>query len=71
MPFGKYTGMNLTEIPLGYLDMTVSVMPPTWVIRRVQEFVDTVMDLPCAPLLPGNQTFYELHECWLAQKLED
>jgi hypothetical protein len=43
MPFGKYNGKALCEIPLRYLDGTVSVMPPTWLVRRVQEFVDLAM----------------------------
>jgi len=44
MTFGKYVGKSLSEIPLRYLDETVSVMPKTWLVRRVHEFVDLVMD---------------------------
>jgi uncharacterized protein (DUF3820 family) len=45
MPFGKYEGECLGQIPLQYLDMIVSQMPPSWIVRRVQEFIDITMDL--------------------------
>ena len=44
MPFGKYIGKELGEIPLKYLDETVALMPPTYFVRRVIEFVDLAMD---------------------------
>ncbi len=46
MPFGKHKGERLDEIPLKYLDATVSgIQPSTWFIRRVHEFVDLVMQV--------------------------
>lgn len=39
MPFGKYQGYMLEDVPLRYLDETVSVMPQTWFIREVIHFV--------------------------------
>ncbi len=44
MPFGKYKGKVLCETPLQYLDETVGVMPKTWFVRRVIEFVDRTME---------------------------
>ena len=43
MPFGKHKGTNLVDVPLSYLDETISIMPPTWFVRRVQKFVDCIM----------------------------
>ena len=43
MPFGKYKGVQLRNIPLKYLDETISVMPPNHFIRLVQRFVDDCM----------------------------
>lgn len=43
MPFGKYAGRIFADIPLKYLDETVSVMPPTWIIRQAQRFVGASM----------------------------
>ncbi len=43
IPFGKYKGQNLCEVPLRYLDETVCVMPATWFVRTVTAFVDHAM----------------------------
>lgn len=43
MPFGKYVGRMIWDIPLRYLDETISIMPPTWLVRRIREFVDHAM----------------------------
>jgi uncharacterized protein (DUF3820 family) len=45
MPFGKYIGKELGEIPLKYLDETVAVMPPTYFVRRVIQFIDLAMEI--------------------------
>ena len=44
--FGKYIGKCLKDIPLRYLDETIAIMPPTYFVRRVQEFVDNSMRHP-------------------------
>jgi hypothetical protein len=45
LPFGKYEGKILHDIPIKYLDMTVSAMPSTWVVRSVQLYVSQTMML--------------------------
>jgi hypothetical protein len=54
MPFGKFIGKEMRDIPLDYLDRTVSVMPPTWFTRRVQEYVDAAMVHPLVPIGTGS-----------------
>ena len=39
MPFGKYKGTVIFEVPLSYLDQTISSMPPTWFANSMREFV--------------------------------
>lgn len=41
--FGKYIGIMLEEIPLKYLDETVSTMGETWLPRVVRRFVSACM----------------------------
>ena len=41
--FGKYAGRCLWDIPLRYLDETISVMPPKWNVRAAQRFVGLCM----------------------------
>ena len=53
IPFGKYAGNKIEDIPLRYLDETISVMPNTWRIRRVREFVDLACDLFSEPTNGG------------------
>jgi len=43
--FGKYESHALGDIPLRYLDETISVMPPTWVTRIAAKYVDSAMEL--------------------------
>ncbi len=43
LPFGKYAGTKLCEIPLRYLDETICVMPPTFIVRMAIRFVDRAM----------------------------
>lgn len=40
VPFGKYMGMELQDVPLSYLDRTVSQMPTCWFVRRVIQLID-------------------------------
>lgn len=44
MPFGKYQGTTLNDVPLKYLDETISVMPPTYFVRSSQQFVSACME---------------------------
>lgn len=44
MPFGRFKGEKLGDVPLSYLDQTISVMPQTWFVRQVRTFVDLTMD---------------------------
>lgn len=65
MPFGRYKGKELSQISLRYLDQTVSVMPQTYFVRRVIEFVDNVMH-GCGFLLesdtrPPDRSFDEVY----------
>jgi len=46
MPFGKYKGIELRNIPVRYLDETISTMPSTWIVRRVWEVVDWAYSSP-------------------------
>jgi uncharacterized protein (DUF3820 family) len=65
MQFGKYAGLPLSQIPLCYLDQTISSMPSSWFVRRVQEFVDLVMDNPlflCYERTVPNQTFEQIQQ---------
>lgn len=66
IPFGKYEGKNLTEIPLKYLDETVTaVAPKSWIVRMAIALVDEVMMFPyCVGSLrtPDHHTPYELWE---------
>ena len=45
IPFGKYESQTLETIPLKYLDETICVMPPTWLIRTTRSFVDACMQI--------------------------
>jgi uncharacterized protein (DUF3820 family) len=45
MPFGKYIGKSLWEVPLRYLDETVSVMPANTVVRMVIKMLDNLLIL--------------------------
>lgn len=42
LPFGKYQGQPLHEIPLHYLDETIAVMPPTFLVRAVRAYVNAI-----------------------------
>lgn len=44
MPFGKWKATEFGDIPLSYLDQTVSQMPDRWLTRRASEFVDLAAD---------------------------
>ena len=39
IPFGKYQGYEFCDVSLRYLDQTISIMPPTWIVREAQDFV--------------------------------
>jgi hypothetical protein len=43
IPFGKYNGKQLGEIPLSYIDQTLSAMPNNYVSRSSSKFIDHVM----------------------------
>lgn len=45
IPFGEYENWTLHDVPLDCLDEEFSVMRPTWLIRRIREFVDLSMML--------------------------
>jgi uncharacterized protein (DUF3820 family) len=47
MPFGKYEGKTLGEIPLRYLDQTVSTMPDTHIVRLIKKFVSCAVEVTC------------------------
>lgn len=64
MPFGKHSGTCLLDIPLRYLDETVSVMPPTWLVRTCQKLVDEAMEHPLAGGEPGRETWNDLEAEW-------
>ena len=77
MPFGKHKGSSLIDIPLYYLDETVSQMPKTWLIRAVIKFVDGFMKrkewtqegfgLPASlPNKSANQIIQEWREIFLS-----
>jgi len=72
IPFGKYTGKTLGDVPLKYLDEVVSVMPQTWLIRRVIEFVDHAMSHPMASGFStgraDKETFNSLEKQWEDQR---
>ena len=57
MPFGKYAGMSFGDIPVRYLDETISIMPPTWIVRRAIEFVDLAWS---HPLEAGHKTWSDM-----------
>lgn len=48
MSFGRFEGQLLRDVPLSYLDKTVSNMPDCWLVRRAREYVDLV-DLRFGP----------------------
>jgi hypothetical protein len=41
--FGKYIGKPLGDIPISYLDGTVSAMPNQWIVRQAIAVVDAAM----------------------------
>ena len=43
LPFGKYEGHRFEDIPLSYLDKTISVMPDQWIVRSARRFIDMAM----------------------------
>jgi len=43
MPFGKYKGEDIVNVPLSYLDNTVSTMPCTWFASAIRGYVASVM----------------------------
>ena len=45
MTFGKYVGSKLGDIPIHYLDQTVSSMPNQWIVRQAVMVVDWAMRL--------------------------
>lgn len=68
IPFGKYSGMALKQVPLRYLDETICPMPNQLIVRVAREFVDRVVDEihlfnKWPPPLP-NQAYETLVEMW-------
>jgi hypothetical protein len=45
IPFGKYQGTLIKDVPLKYLDQTVSAMGATWFADAVRKYVQTCMHL--------------------------
>jgi len=64
MPFGKYKDVCLLDIPLRYLDETVCVMPPTWIVRVVIRLVDEAMSHPLAGGAPGHESWNDIENEW-------
>lgn len=64
IPFGKYAGTCLLDIPLRYLDETVCVMPTTWLVRLCQKLVDEAMCHPLAGGEPGRETWNDIEAEW-------
>ena len=70
MPFGKHSGRELRSVPLRYLDETVSVMQPTWFVRRVCDYLDLASRHPMVALMAQgsakftNQTMEEAENEW-------
>jgi hypothetical protein len=69
MPFGKYKGTAIFEVPLSYLDRTISGMPPTWFANSIREFVakwmrcainEQVVDQAQVPNLSAWQIWLEV-----------
>lgn len=44
MPFGKYENYTFDNIPLKYLDETISPMPTVWIVERAREYVSLSME---------------------------
>jgi hypothetical protein len=44
VPFGKYAGSVFEEIPLNYLDQTISSMPDCYLVRSAKRFVDAASE---------------------------
>ena len=44
MEFGKYVGRSVMDIPLRYLDETVSSMPETVFVRKIKEYLDCIWE---------------------------
>ena len=45
MTFGKYVGVQMGDIPIHYLDQTVSSMPNQWIVRQAHMVVDWAMEI--------------------------
>lgn len=45
LPFGKYNGKIFDDVPLSYLDETISVMPATWLVTMAKEYVAMCMGI--------------------------
>jgi len=54
LPFGKYCNHRICDVPLRYLDETISPMPDQWLVRRVKKYVDHVMDICLSMLVVKN-----------------
>lgn len=60
MTFGKYADRDLGDIPITYLDQTISPMPDQWIIRQARLVVDQSMIMGGSGL-----TFYQRFFRWL------
>lgn len=61
LPFGKYAGKSLVEVPLKYLDETIgAITPQTWLIRTAIALVDEVMQFPSCSWPPDQRCAFEI-----------
>jgi|GEM_PF-3295619 len=66
MPFGKYHGKTLVTIPLRYLDETIAVMPPTWIVRQVIRLIEEVTNIHPDYVQPGPETADQIWDAYAA-----
>jgi len=45
MPFGKYKGKSINNVPLKYLDQTIGTSGDAWFVNAVRQFVESCMEV--------------------------